>query len=313
MSRANTPRARQNCSVAQRLAEASVIAPDSTWQPLSGGADSDVTAARAVDGSPLVVKTRRAGRRARYGIAAWAASRIAQAGVPVPTVVWHDAQTCVETRIPGRTLADSGDKAAALDAGRLLRRVHLVRVDGFGRLNAAGKGQHRHWHTWLLAMPAAAAVADHAGGYAGALVRRAHAVLSQSIHHLPIRSARLLHGDWTARHVLARAGRVTGFVDLESVRGGDPLADLAGWALQEPTFLTAALFTGYFPRHGPSPAQCTALTLYRIRIAASLLAYDAACGETGAVALRTEQLRADLADFTAGHPQPAPRIAPVPP
>src|SRR5437762_2002930 len=97
-----------------------------------------------------------------------------------------------------------------------------------------------------------------------ALLRRARQALA-GVAQVPQRPLRLLHGDWVARHVLVAAGQITGLVDLQSVLGGDPLTDLAGWSLQEPAPLTEALFAGYGLNQADEPTRL-ALGLYRLRI-----------------------------------------------
>jgi Ser/Thr protein kinase RdoA (MazF antagonist) len=137
-------------------------------------------------------------------------------------------------------------------------------------------------------------------------------VLSHHADRLPAIQPRLLHGDWTARHVITDNGAVTGVVDLESVRGGHPLTDIAGWSLQEPAALTDGLLIGYFstrPSGQTDLATCTVLTVLRLRIAMSLLADHLARADTTQVRLRTAQLHADLADLACGQPPARPRIS----
>ncbi|MFE3198511.1 phosphotransferase family protein [Embleya sp. NPDC059237] len=293
--------------LANRLIATGILAAESPWAPLPGGADNDLVAARSADGTEVIVKTRRPERSNRHALAAWAAARMTGIGIPVPIPLWHDDQTWIETRIPGLPLADSDDDQAAADAGRLLRRVHSLPVDGFGRLDAEGKGRYPDWGTWLLALP----TADTLPGPVAGLAHQARQAVGANLRSLDVHKASLLHGDWTARHVLADDGRVTGFVDLESVRGGDPLADLAGWSLQESGPLTTALFAGYFEPGEPDADQALVLALYRLRIAASLLAFHHACGRSDLVALRRTQLRADLTALEAGRPTAIPLVTPM--
>jgi aminoglycoside phosphotransferase (APT) family kinase protein len=100
---------------------------------------------------------------------------------------------------------------------------------------------------------------------------------------------------------------ITGIVDLESVRGGDPLSDLAGWSLQEHPLLTTALLTGYFG-HPPDEATRVALTLYRLRIASALLRFHLSRGELFSAATKGRQIQADLDDLAAATPRALPRI-----
>lgn len=302
--------------LARALAAAGLTACRGGMTRIGGGVDNMVFATESNDGCPLIVKVRRHHRRARYDVAAWAASQLATAGVPTPQILWHDQDVCIETRCPGRPLASVDDKpssdqdlAAVTVAGELLRRLHTVPVRGFGRLDPTGTGTHQSLRAWLLhPSPACSSTTDDD---LLALTQRVRRVLRVGVQRLPEAPPRLLHGDWTARHVLAESGCVTGVVDLESARGGDPLADVAGWSLQEPPPITAALLTGYFS-HIADTGTLTTLVLHRLRIATSLLCYHAAHGNNDQTCLLVRQIEADLEDLSADEPALVPRIPPAP-
>ncbi|WFE26186.1 aminoglycoside phosphotransferase family protein [Solwaraspora sp. WMMD791] len=296
------------------LAKAEPAADRAGLTLLCGGADNRLYSATTAHG-PVMIKLRRH-QAARYNVAAWASATLAAAGVPVPRILWFDQHSCVETRCPGLPLADpagdvnlaAADTAVARQAGRLLRRVHATAVDGFGQLDADGHGRHPSMRSWLLGGRTCAIPSRIAGVSLPALEARTHHALIQHARNCDGVAARLVHGDWAARHVIADAGRVTGLVDLESVRGADPLTDLAGWSLQEPPELTTALFDGYFDQP-PSLQIRYRLTVYRLRIATSLLHWHAHQGNPQTVRLRAAQLAADLDDLDHGAPRAIPRLA----
>jgi aminoglycoside phosphotransferase (APT) family kinase protein len=303
------------------LAAAGVTGPFEALVPLAAGEDNQVYATAAA-GRDLVVKAARAAR-VRSGVVAWAAAQLAAVGVPAPTVLAYRGRLLVETRCPGTPLdqylthhAQSAEPVStpaevATAAGRLLQRIHSVPVRGYGRLDTAGVGRRPSLDGWLLQLPPLPTAAD----------ADVHALRTQALqalrHHMPLLAgvpAVLLHGDWTARHVIVNAGRITGVVDLESVRGGDPLADLAGWSLQESAELAQALYAGYFTTPPDHPTRIR-LALYRVRIAAAMLARHVTHAEHAQLALRTAQLQADLADLSCQQPAARPRITPpsIPP
>ncbi|WP_329080134.1 MULTISPECIES: phosphotransferase family protein [unclassified Streptosporangium] len=287
-----------------------------------GGTDSHVFTACHADGRALMVKVARH-PRSRYDTTAWAAVTMAAAGIPVPVVVWHNQRICVETRCPGQALApettgqdtvtaqppDAASRSAAITAGQILRRLHTVPAIGFGRLDPAGRSLYGSLHDWLLAPPPDAPPAAGGAGLRE-LTGTVEAVLRNHLYRLPEGAPQLLHGDCGARHVIACDGKVTGLVDLESVRGGDPLTDVAGWSLNEHPDLTASMFTGYFPQP-PEVATSWALTLYRLRIAAALLCLHLRSGEPARARLRAAQIRADLADVADGTPRLVPLVTPT--
>ncbi|MEU7894224.1 phosphotransferase [Nonomuraea sp. NPDC049152] len=284
-----------------------------------GGTNNHVFTASHADGRPLVVKAARH-TRTRYGTAVWAAAAMTATGVPTPTVLWHNDRICVETRCAGQALAaepihqrpgtarppGDAELVGAVDAGRILRLLHTVPAAGFGQLDPSGRGRYRSLREWLLSPPPLTGSAADAPDPAP-LLAAVHATLRR---HLPVLgdvAPRLLHGDCGGRHLIADGGRVTGVVDLESVRGGDPLTDVAAWSLTEHPDLTTAMLGGYFP-HRPDPVTVWALALYRLRIAAALLTFHLRSGYPAAARLRAAQIRADLLDIAADRPRLAPLV-----
>jgi hypothetical protein len=130
-----------------RLATGGTVLGPDRLQPAGEGFDNGVLFGRDRDGLAVVIKYRRRARRARYASAAWASSRLAHAGLPVPRILWHDDDICVETYLPGQPLApDHLD--AATSAGAMLRAAHTIPVRGFGRLNPIGQGPRTTLQAW---------------------------------------------------------------------------------------------------------------------------------------------------------------------
>ncbi|KIQ62858.1 hypothetical protein TR51_28545 [Kitasatospora griseola] len=294
------------------LVAAGFDATDVHFTPLRSGTDSIPFAATTRDGRQLVVKVRRAGSLFRYPTAAWASARMREAGIPAAEILWHSREACVETRCPGRPIEAEPptpqDLDAAARAGETLRRLHSIEVSSFGQLDGHGIGQHATIQGWFLNL-APRKVPSLDGLDLPALLHRTRFILDVGSNRLPQGTPRLLHGDWVGRHVFTDDRQITGVVDLESARGGDPLAELAGWSLREPAPMTKALLGGYFD--GPLPAdRLLPLVLFRLRIAYSLLHFHASCDDHDMVRLRAAQLQADLDDLDHGHLSAVPRITP---
>lgn len=295
-------------SLITKLKHAGVPLRRSSIAEIGRGADNTVLAATWTDGTPVVIKIRNRDRRSRYAIAAWASRRLCAADVPAPDVIWHDDSVCVESRVPGTALdmgaADAPIVEAAVAAGATLRLIHSLPVIGFGRLDATGHAPHPTLAAWLTDR--------HRSNppFAGSplLETRVAQTLRELSPCLEDRPPRLVHGDWVARHVLTRGGIFSGIVDLDSVRGGDPSADLAGWSLQEPAHLTAALFKGYGLKH-PDDDTCLRLVLHRIRIGAALARHSFAAGAQDRAHLHARQIEADLDDLDGGRLRAVPRFA----
>jgi hypothetical protein len=284
-------------------------------RPVRGGADHHLWQTRSGNHTLLVKTGPHDG--ARFASAAWASRTLRAAGVPAAVVVGHTSAVLLEQCCPGLPIAADGivhtaDLRTAAAAGRLLRRVHRIPVAGFGRLDGAGTGRLPTLAAWLLDPIRQAANVDHHAADAK-LIGDAHRALTRHRRLLPdIRTARLVHGDWAARHVITnQSGTITGLVDLASIRGGHPLSDLAAWSLQEPATLTAALFDGYFTGP-PSGRPAALLTLLRVRIGAALLTFHRSRpGDETLAEKYRNQLARDMTALETGNAHATPQ-APAP-
>lgn len=297
---------------AAALSAAGIDATDASFTPLKPGTDSVPFAVTTSDRRELVVKVRRPGSRSRYPVAAWASARMRSAGVPAARILWHDADACVEVRCSGRPIETQPPTRSDLDAvtlaGQMARRLHAIDVDGFGQLDSRGHGQCATMQEWLLQDTGRRDVLVEGHGLPS-LLAEVHRTIAGHASHLDWDGPRLLHGDFVGRHLFTDSRHITGLVDLESVRGDDPLTELAGWSLREPAAATEALFAGYFD--GPVPEEhLLRLLLLRLRIACSLLHFHGAHGDDDMVRFRASQLHADLADLDHRLVPAIPRITP---
>ncbi|WP_256790330.1 MULTISPECIES: phosphotransferase family protein [Frankia] len=299
--------------LAARIRAAGVAVDRTGLTPGAGGADNTVFTARAISGERLIIKVALA-PPPRYATAAWAAQVLAAQGIPAPQVLWHDSTACVETRCPGLPLGGTAPGTpsawvlrAAQHAGRLLRRAHGITVGGYGRLTPTGSGPYRSLLDSLRPRTAGRLPVDPSGGLAAS----ARQIITSHLWRLRDTGPHLLLGDCAARHIFYDPDTTTtsGFIDLESVRGGDPLADLAGFTVQEHPHLSLALIEGYFP-DGISVDDTWALTVHRARIATSLLLFHLTRGQQQPAALLAAVLTADLSAITAETPTVLPALRP---
>ena len=64
-------------------------------------------------------------------------------------------------------------------------------------------------------------------GIESGLVGNAFKLLWENKEMFQINKAHLLHGDFSPKHILIADGHVTGILDFEDAKGGDPVRDLA--------------------------------------------------------------------------------------
>lgn len=275
-------------------------------RPLGRGCDNAVVAVTASDGRDLVVRVAVSGR-ARFDTARTAGLRAAERDIPVPEVLWHDQRACVETRLPGIPLADTAHQepavrsAAAEHAGRLLRRWHAIAAEGFGALDEDGRGRHATFASWLLALPEPAST-----GLGQHTFQRAAGVLAEYSGFQP--ASRLLHGDLVGRHLLCEGRAITGVIDLDSARAGDPLSEIAGWTLRGPADLREPLIGGYFSA-APTARELARIAVYRVRIVLSMLAFHTARGDDAYAAALAGVLTCDVDDLADNRPRLLPGLS----
>ncbi len=165
----------------------------------------------------------------------WGLERAAEADVPAPRVVAAeplpgDRGFLITAWLVGQP-ATASDTAALVEAGRALRRFHVITGPGYGRVvgdHEAVRGRHDSWADFIDTILAgaddlvrhevitgavaelfAAAVADH---------RDAIAYESDGV---------LLHCDLKPTHLFVADGRLAAIIDWGDTSYGDPRWDLA--------------------------------------------------------------------------------------
>lgn len=218
-------------------------------QPVPTYPDSVVYFATTDDRS-VVFKAAEPGGRDRVGIAleAWACETAAAQGVPTPRVLALDTSLTnfpssffVTERARGRSLDEAAMSEADLDGvarqlGAYLRRLHEVRLTGFGWLDedhyvetGQVRGSVASWRIALLEnVPAALDyLAEHA--LSSLQDRQLREAIASTEPRLPdLEEGRLLHGDLGTNHVWVDSDRrITSIVDFGERLSGDWLWDLA--------------------------------------------------------------------------------------
>lgn len=187
--------------------------------PLSGGCVGDVSLAALRDGSRVVAKT--AGQGGKLDLEGWMLRYLAdRSRLPVPRVIHSAPSLLVMEFIEGESRFDA---AAECNAAELLADLHSVRTDQFGLERdtlIGGLHQPNPWtSSWveffrdqrLLHMAGEAHAAGRLPSRVLDRVRhvadRLHALIDEPDH------PSLVHGDTWTGNVLARGGRITGFLD----------------------------------------------------------------------------------------------------
>lgn len=214
----------------------------------------------------------------RLGLEVWAMEQARAAGVPVPAVLAQDLtmqplpfRYVVMEMTPGIALNEAKlsteDMRTALrNAGRLLARLHRVRLNGFGTLDEGryldtGEVMGR-FARWAVPSSLRAEAALNELSNAGAIdfeeAAGAMYIVESAMHAPDDLPSRLLHGDFTAHHALVdpATGTIAGLIDFGDRMGGMPAWDLAGAWLSHirlrglPPNATASMVRGWEAESG---------------------------------------------------------------
>ena len=208
---------------------------------------------------------------------AWACARGADAGCPAPAILVlgrlasdPSMSALVMSRVAGRPIV-AGHPALAR-VGGVLRRLHDVRLPGFGWLAEASWDAlgdfsliHRSWLDFLeriladtrsladryaLAAPVAEAAAEALDAHADALAA--------------VEVGSLCHGDLKAAHILVDGSRIAAVIDWGDAVVGDPLWDIARFAHRADAGSTARLLEGYDPDRATADELAWRIPLYGV-------------------------------------------------
>ena len=208
---------------------------------ITEGLSNEVQWITTADGQDVMYRANWYCREPHFENEKWALEQCGRVAVPAPRVLYLEhglpgnpqRSVCVTTRLEGESLKDLVDGGAVsveafhrllTETGSLLGKLHGVRTEGFGRLDAHGRGKTRDWRS---AYPEnidrdRLRASAHSVGLRWSLVEDALKILKDHVELGNHVQPRLLHGDWWLEHIIVHDGRVSGLIDFEFCEGGDP-------------------------------------------------------------------------------------------
>lgn len=180
----------------------------------------------------------------------WAIKSCRIAGVPAPYVLLtkqvelkdETIYICIQQKLPGEPLErgnidfstfSTGQKQRIISqAGEILSIIHSIGTDGFGDLDADGKGEFDSYSSLLREH------VDHSQqfmemaekiGFENNSMGKALSILDAFSRTSPNIPAVLNHNDFGPKHILLDGGEITGIIDFGEVCGNSPVNDLAKW------------------------------------------------------------------------------------
>lgn len=179
----------------------------------------------------------------------WAIEKSGEAGVPVPEVLLIDEAedndkkmwVVVETKLHGESLdriadlSEVGMKQITEQAGEILAKIHSVTTKGFGRVNKDGVGDCDSWKSYMLRSLRPQQVkgtleSAKRAGIATTQIDQALRIIGDNSKLYEGVSPHLLHGDFGPKHILVGEGLITGIIDFENCKSGDPTFDFSWWS-----------------------------------------------------------------------------------
>lgn len=181
----------------------------------------------------------------------------AQQHISVPRIIHYghignraDVSCLMLANLSGNSIAHfqpSSRSAVYEAAGSLLRQLHKIPVDDFGRLYS-NMPVESSWENALSHQ-----IANDIGrlNRLGLLKRDDNVVLQRIIDDavrrelLVVRTPRLLHMDLQSHHIFADENGQIGLLDFHKASGGDPLFDLVIFSYYEGAEALSSLLSGY--------------------------------------------------------------------
>lgn len=254
--------------------------------PLASRSDNEVYALRLSDGTRYIVKMIAPGRVAAFAHERAITDYLAARGFPVPRVIaataFPDTTMIVTLRawLSGQPIGAWPDMNDMNVLAAPLARVHCLRLDdvrGLWQYPEDHADTPGDWATNFVQKK----IAGDLARVAPALPEAVRAPLAdeltawgRSLTDAPV-SLAPLHGDYYGDNVLMDGGVVTGLLDWEAARVGDPLWDLARTAVA--AFADApdagARFLAAYAAHVPWAVDTARIRRYRLLMALGDLRY----------------------------------------
>jgi aminoglycoside phosphotransferase (APT) family kinase protein len=126
-------------------------------------------------------------------------------------------------------------KIVVMQAGEILAKIHSITPQKYGKLYEGGVGGHESWKSYMLRPTRLQQVKGLLESAKRAGIPKEQIDLALQIlgNHTAVYqdvTPHLLHGDYGPKHILIEDGHITGILDFENSKSGDPIHDFAWWS-----------------------------------------------------------------------------------
>jgi aminoglycoside phosphotransferase (APT) family kinase protein len=213
-------------------------------------------------------------------------------GIPAPRVLTVDELSykgkrltfCIEEKLEGvplKILMPDIDqnilRSLIIEAGEILSKINSITEDRFGSLNRITP--FKTWPDYIFSLETKEPKIITAAGNIGIdtnYVKRAFEIIRKNDILFDLKEPKLLHGDFSPKHLLIKGNHITGIIDFENAKGGDPVRDLS-WVnfFYGDSFPIEWLKEGYSEKCIFDNNFDLKMKLYRLHIGLDLLDYYA--------------------------------------
>jgi aminoglycoside phosphotransferase (APT) family kinase protein len=256
------------------------------------------------------------GNEDRFTPEKWAIDKAREVGVPAPEVLLIEevedegkkVTVSVETKLSGKPLGDldlseEDRRVVVQEAGEILAKIHSIAPQKFGRLYGGGVGGHESWESYMFRPLRAQQVkglleSAERVGIPKIQIDQALQILASHTEQYRDTTPHLLHGDYGPKHILIEGGNISGILDFENAKSGDPIYDFAWWSYFDKNRPPLEWMKEGYERVAKLPDNFELkLRLNRLRIGMDLVWYYDQEGHDLGAEVAKANLRDDLAYF----------------
>ena len=228
-----------------RAVEQATGTPIQTKERIIKGELNEVYSVKTTQGQEIIVRISH-GDKPLFEFEKQIIDKCRAVGVPVPEILLVDTfmvgdkqhAISIQSKLAGvpflelEHVSESESKNITRQAGEILSKIHSIPIHGFGALDEQGNGQYATMKDFLLNAfdeDKMSHVAQSVG-IDQSVMNRALEVIHQGALLYPETTPCLIHNDYGPKHILVHNGRITGIIDFEIARSGDPVREFARWA-----------------------------------------------------------------------------------
>ena len=158
-----------------------------------------------------------------------------------------------------------------------MAKIHSVKPQGFGGLGEDGRGKYSSWLEYVSEVDDRRQEIFESAekiGLTAEELEKAYKALKDNRQMFENVTPHLLHGDFSTKHILIEGDQITGIIDFESCKSGDPMWDFAWWSYFFGTDVPVEwLVEGYKQVCALDIEFERKLTLYKLRLGLSMIHY----------------------------------------